>query len=57
MSEEPVILKVWERRGNRAVTVTKLLPEDWKYVLATVLEKTDDYVIIKFRRLTPTEAE
>ena len=54
---EPVILKVWERRGNRAVTVTKLLPEDWKYVLATVLEKTDDYVIIKFRRLTPAEAE
>jgi len=54
---EPVILKVWERRGNRAVSVTKLLPEDWKYVLATVLEKTDDYVIVKFRRLTPAEVE
>ncbi|RLG85140.1 MAG: hypothetical protein DRO39_06320 [Thermoprotei archaeon] len=48
MSEEPIILKVWQRRGNRAISISKILPPTWRYVAAIVLERGKDHVVVRF---------
>ena len=47
----PKIRKVTELKRARYVAVTQILPRDWEVVQLRVLEKTDNYVIVKIERM------
>ena len=42
-----LVLKVWKSKKGRSISVTKLLPPSWKYVVVTVLKKTANEVVLK----------
>ena len=54
---EPLILRMYRSGASRTLNVTKLLPREWRLVLATKVEEGDDYVVVKFRVLSAGEVE
>ena len=54
---EPLILRIYRSGASRTLNVTKLLPKDWRIVLATKVEEGDNYVVVKFRVLSAGEEE
>ena len=49
------VIKQWRMKRGRGISSAKLLPPHWRYVLVTVLERGDNYVIAKFMKLTGEE--
>ena len=42
-----LVLRVWKSKKGRSISVTKLLPPTWSYVIVTVLKRTSNEVVLK----------
>ena len=49
------LLRVYRIGSSRTVNVTKLFPDEWRAVMAEVVERGDNYVIVKFRVVVKDE--
>jgi len=48
------LLKIWTSRKSRCMSVSGILPKDWRYVYVKVLEKSDNKVVLV---ITPARPE
>ena len=51
MSSKPLLLKVTRSPKGAYLSVTRLLPKDWSYVLAEVVNLTDTEVMLRLKRV------
>jgi len=42
-----LVLRVWKSKKGRSISVTKLLPPTWSYVIVTILKRTSNEVVLK----------
>lgn len=49
---KPHYLKVFKSGNGRALTVTRLVPEDWSMVAVTLLPSDDGRILLDIRRMT-----
>jgi len=48
------LLKIWTSRKSRCMSVSGILPKEWKHVYVKVLEKSDNKVVLV---ITPAKPE
>ena len=42
-----LVLRVWKSKKGRSISVTKLIPASWSYVIVTVLKRTANELVLK----------
>jgi len=50
-----LVLKVWRSKRFRSISVSKLIPSTWSYVIVTILKKTDNEVVLKLEPVRKPE--
>jgi len=50
-----LVLRVWKSKKGRSISVTKLLPPTWSYVIVTILKKTSNEVVLKLEPVKKQE--
>lgn len=49
------VLRVYRSGESRAISVSKIIPKDWRVVYAEVIDRGDKYVTVKFKVLVKDE--